>query len=54
MTRAEYADQKRRLEDDHEAARKALSLARANFDRIGNELLLLRIEWQEQQRREGQ
>lgn len=54
LTREEYEDQRRRLSADAESARKALNLARANYDRITGELRLLRITWNEQQRTEAE
>lgn len=50
MTREEYEDQRRRLEADAEDARKTVVNARANYERICDELNELRCAWRDQQR----
>ena len=52
MTKDEYENRQRRLSADIEDARKALVLAQARFDDLCRDSRALRIEWQEQERRQ--
>ena len=49
MTPEEYEDRRRRLAEDTESARRTLNSARASYDRLCDEMRLLRLEWQAQQ-----
>ena len=52
MTREEYEEQYRRVGFQAADAKKTLNRARATYDGICEELRNLRIDWNEQQRRQ--
>ncbi|WP_458089542.1 hypothetical protein [Streptomyces malaysiensis] len=51
MTKEEYEERQRRLDEDIEDARLTLNRARARFDQLCDDARALRVEWQEQQRK---
>jgi hypothetical protein len=50
VTPEEFETQERRLTDDIESARQTLNNARRNFDRLCEELRVLRTEWRDRDR----
>lgn len=52
MTKEEYEEKRRRLEADAADAKKAYARAKSIYNNITDELRNLRIDWQEQQRRQ--
>ena len=50
MNEQEYDERRRRLEADAEDARKTYIRAKSVYDGICEELRLLRLDWNEQQR----
>lgn len=54
MSHEEYEAQRRRLEANAEDAKKAYIRAKSLYDGICEDLRNLRIDWQEQQKANGQ